>query len=339
MEPPWDCEPTKICPRPAKFPPQPAKPDRLLGYRLKAKIVSQMLSFSMHIILQRIGRLAVGFSLLCVSWTSYAADPMLPTHEQALAVIHRTQLASPYRLSEKARAGRIRYTLRMDDDADWAWPQTSEQKVARTDGSFLVTVCDDCGSEPTPDAATLAHYLEANPWVDSDSPLVLAFARANAYGIHVRGPRVARQMEILVKAVQRQMGDGIDFRSYDSASEALKARSGDCTEFAVLLAAAARARGIPTRLVYGLAYASRFTGESHVFSPHMWVQAWNGKRWTSYDAGLARFDAGHIAMFIGDGRAEPLRRVTQTMQRLSLIDAVGVTVSGKSEVSAASAAH
>jgi hypothetical protein len=274
-----------------------------------------------------------------MSQRTLAAETRLPSHEQALELIHRSQLASPYRLSEKVRAGRIRYTLSMDDDADWAWPQTAEQKVIRKDAGFLVTVCSDCGVEAPPDAATLAHYLEANAWIDSDSPAVLAFARANAFGIHVYGTRVARQMKMLVKAVQDHMSGGIDFRAYDSASQALKSRSGDCTEYAVLLAAAARARGIPARLVFGLAYASRFTGESHVFSPHVWVQAWDGTRWTSYDAGLGQFDAGHVAVFIGDGSVAPLRRVTEALQRLNLIDVVGVSIAEPGSVSAASAPH
>jgi hypothetical protein len=31
------------------------------------------------------------------------------------------------------------------------------------------------------------------------------------------------------------------------------------------------------------------------------VQAWTGDRWVSYDAGLERFDATHIALATGDG--------------------------------------
>lgn len=267
----------------------------------------------------------------CALTTLSATEPRTPSHEQALAVIHRAQIASPYRLSEKARAERIRYTFRLNNDTDWNWPQTVEQKVSRKDGNILVTVCTDCGAEPPPDASTLARYLSSNPWVDSASREVITFARTHALGIHMHGPRVAKQMQILVKAVQKHMDGDIDFRTYASASEALKSRSGDCTEYAVLIAAAARARGIPTRLVYGLAYASRFTGESHVFSPHMWVQAWDGKRWTSYDAGLGQFDSGHIALFIGDGRIEPLGRVTEVMQHLEMIDAVGIQISDRSD--------
>ncbi len=78
-------------------------------------------------------------------------------------------------------------------------------------------------------------------------------------------------------------------------------RSGDCTEFSVLLAALARSRGIPARIAVGFAYSDRFSGKKDVFSPHTWVQAWTGKRWVSYDAGLGEFDATHIAVAIGDG--------------------------------------
>jgi hypothetical protein len=97
------------------------------------------------------------------------------------------------------------------------------------------------------------------------------------------------------------MTGGVDYLGYATAVEALQNRSGDCTEFAVLLAAAARARGIPTRVVAGLVYAARFSGKKDVFSPHMWVQAWIDGRWVSFDAGLERFDATHIALVVGDG--------------------------------------
>jgi len=69
----------------------------------------------------------------------------------------------------------------------------------------------------------------------------------------------------------------------------------------VLLAASARSRGIPARVVSGLVYTDRFSGKKEVFSPHTWVQAWTGKRWTSYDAGLGEFDATHIALAVGTG--------------------------------------
>lgn len=255
-----------------------------------------------------------------------ARDEPQMTREQALALIHRSQVASPYRLSERARAGRIRYTIALDSSIEWQWPETDEQHVVRNAEGVTVTICSTCGNEPEPDAEAMSRYLAPNRWVDSDSREILAFARSHAVGIRMKGKRVARQMRVLEKAVKAHMTGAIDFRRYDPASIALASRTGDCTEYAVLLAAAARARGIPTRLAYGIAYASRFTGASHVFSPHAWVQAWDGQRWTSYDAGMNAFDAGHLAMAVGDGRADSIGDILGALKGLQIRDAVGVII-------------
>ena len=76
---------------------------------------------------------------------------------------------------------------------------------------------------------------------------------------------------------------------------------GDCTEHAVLLAALGRARGIATRVVDGIAYVDAYAGGKHVFVPHAWVQAYVDGRWRSFDAALHGFDAGHVALSVGDG--------------------------------------
>jgi transglutaminase-like putative cysteine protease len=140
------------------------------------------------------------------------------------------------------------------------------------------------------------NYLASNSWVQSDAAEVQRFARTNS------GKGTPQQvMTRLVDAVRTHMTGEVDYLGYASATQALAARSGDCTEYSVLLAAAGRARGIPTRIVTGLVYAGRFSGKKDVFSPHTWVQAWTGGRWESYDAGLGSFDASHIALAIGDG--------------------------------------
>lgn len=250
---------------------------------------------------------------------AHATDPAPLMFEQARERIRRMLVPSPYKISELARAGTIRYTVSFEDHRDWPWPATAEQRIERNDDAARITICADCGDETPSDEATLRHYLEPNRWVDSDAAEVIAFARA---ATHTRD--VPRQMRDLVDAVRKHMRGEIDFRRYDSASTALRTHAGDCTEFAVLLAAAARARGIPTRLASGIAYSSRFTGQSHVFSPHMWVQAWDGRRWTSYDAGLARFDAGHIAFSVGDGTPHSTTETANAIGKLRIEEAVGV---------------
>lgn len=245
------------------------------------------------------------------------AQPM--THETARLHIQSMLVPSSYKISVTARASKIRYRVQLTDGQEWPWPQTAEQRVEQIDGVTTLTICDDCGNETAPSAAMLDRYRQANAWVDSDAHEVVAFARISAHG-----KNVDLQMRDLTDAVRKHMNGDFDFRSYDSASTAWKSRSGDCTEFAVLLAAAARARGIPTRLATGVAYSSRFTGQSHVFSPHMWVQAWNGQRWTSYDAGLAGFDAGHIALAVGDGSLERMSETVRAIRKLRILDAAQI---------------
>lgn len=224
---------------------------------------------------------------------------------------------SPYRISESARAGTIRYRVRLPGEP-WSFPETAEQHV-RVDGATTeLTICADCGREAAPTPDELRRYLAPNDWVQSADRRIVAFAR------EARGGRVDATMNALVTAVQLRLNGAIDFREYQTATQALASRGGDCTEFAVLLAAAARARRIPARVVAGVSYASHFLGEKHAFSPHMWVQAWDGTRWKSYDAALGRFDAGHIALAVGDGSPDGFRGEMQAIARLQIVEAAGI---------------
>lgn len=271
------------------------------------------------------GSLSAAALLVCAVAQAQAptqAPTLGATESQARALIHARLVASPYKMSERARSGRIRYALAFEPALVWSWPATGEQRVQVRDAAAataLVDVCNDCGDEAAPDPAELRRYLAPNAWIDSDTRSLRAFARQ-----HARGQGVERRMQALVTAVQQHMNGPIAYRDYLSASQALASRGGDCTEFALLLAALGRAQGIPTRIAYGVAYSSRFTGESHVFSPHVWVQAWDGRRWVSYDAGLGRFDSGHIALRIGDGLPEDGAGVMAAIGRLKVIEASGV---------------
>ncbi|HUG71808.1 MAG TPA: transglutaminase domain-containing protein, partial [Steroidobacteraceae bacterium] len=208
----------------------------------------------------------------------------------------RLIVPSPFRIPRNALNGPIRYVISRADGVAPRLPVTNEQDVVADGSTAVVTICKTCGMTVPLTEAERRSYLASNSWVQSDAAAVQSFARRNS------GKGTAQQvMTRLVDAVRAHMTGEVDYLGYASATQALAARSGDCTEFSVLLAAAGRARGIPTRIVVGLVYAGRFSGKKDVFSPHTWVQAWTGDRWVSYDAGLERFDASHIALAVGDG--------------------------------------
>ncbi|MET3928501.1 hypothetical protein ABIE51_000388 [Lysobacter sp. OAE881] len=256
-------------------------------------------------------------SLLALA--AFTAGAREPDEAQARAFVQSLLVASPYRIGAAARDGEILYRLRFADGIARQFPSTAEQAV-RIDGDALdVSVCRDCRYEERDAASDLTRYLTPNAWVDSDQRSILAFAR-----LHARGGSVDARMTRLVGAIRMRMDGPVDFRSYLPASAALRDRGGDCTEFALLLAATGRAVGIPTRVVHGLAYSSRFVGQPHVFGPHSWVQAWDGGHWRSYDAGLERFDAGHIALRIGDGTPAELAGLADVLRQVRIVEAVGV---------------
>jgi hypothetical protein len=128
-----------------------------------------------------------------------------------------------------------------------------------------------------------------------------------------------RALESFVRSYIRTKSLGV---GYASALEVARTPEGDCTEHAVLLAALGRSLGIATRVVDGLAYAPGFAGKDRVFVPHAWVQAWIGGRWQSFDAALPGFDAGHIALAVGDGDPWRFYSGLDVLGRVALEDAV-----------------
>lgn len=213
-----------------------------------------------------------------------------------LDVIGGLVVRSPVRIPDWYKHRSIRYVISRTDGRAPDAVETAEQTVVRDGERAIVTICDDCGHELPPAAADLERFLKPNAWVRSDDAQIRRIARGALGGANVK-----ESMRSLAQFVRLAMRGNNDFLGYADAVTALRTGSGDCTEFAVLLAALARARGIPARVAVGLAYSDRFSGRKDVFSPHMWVQAWDGARWTSYDAALEGFDSTHIALAIGDG--------------------------------------
>jgi hypothetical protein len=250
-----------------------------------------------------------------------SSDPIgsaVPRFDSPEDAIQAASVASPYRISEQAAMGKIRYRIAMRSGGAWPWPETGEQHVAHDGDTVVLTVCRFCGQEAPPTLAELQRDLQPNRWADNGDSTIRMFASDAGMGT------VDRRMRKLVRAVQLRMNGPIDFSQYLTSREAYETRRGDCTESAVLLAAGAKARHIPVRVVLGMAYASRFLGKKRVFGPHMWVQAWDGRHWTSYDAGLGEFDSTHIALALGDGSPDGLGAAFARLKDVQIVSGEGV---------------
>lgn len=247
---------------------------------------------------------------LSVHWQRCRVDCQRPV-QQPLDMLQQQAVRSPYQIPKSALAGPIRYVLSRSDGAVPLLEITPEQDVVINGQQVVVSICHDCGRPTELSAQERQRYLSPNAWVRSDDEHVRRLARRAGGSLSNPEARMRKLEELVAEALPIT-----DMLGYLDAATALKQGRGDCTETAVLLAAVARAQGIPARVVGGLVYSDRFSGRRDLFAPHYWVQAWIDDRWVSYDAGVNGFDATHIALGVGDG--DP-RQTLPRMRQLGLL--------------------
>ena len=215
---------------------------------------------------------------------------------QSADIFDRTLMVSPRALTRAELARGMRYVLAArDGGAALQLPQTGEQQTKPEGNTLIVEILPSPRADA--ESAPAAIDFAPNDWLQSKSPEVEALAQKAVGNVSDPLARM-RLLESFVRGFITNKSLGV---GYASALEVVRKPEGDCTEHAVLLAALGRSLGIATRVVDGLAYAPGFAGKQQVFVPHAWVQAWIGNRWQSFDAALPGFDAGHIALSVGDG--------------------------------------
>lgn len=132
----------------------------------------------------------------------------------------------------------------------------------------------------------MGEYLSASPTLNSKDEAIVKMADSVA-ARETHTYRIADALRVHVGEIILDKNLNIGFAS---ASEVCRKREGDCSEHAVLLAALGRARGIPSRVVVGLAYVPEFAGRKNVFGFHMWTQFFLAGRWVDFDAALGESD-------------------------------------------------
>ena len=120
----------------------------------------------------------------------------------------------------------------------------------------------------------LAEFLEPNPFIQSDHAGLRAKA-LEVVGDETDAWEAARQLARFVRGYVESSDRAVD---YASAGRVFETRRGDCTECAVLLAAMARAVGLPSRIATGFIYFER------AISAHAWTELRIGDEWYALDA-------------------------------------------------------
>jgi hypothetical protein len=141
-------------------------------------------------------------------------------------------------------------------------------------------------------------YLADSAFINHRDPEVIRLAREAAGD--ERDPwkiasRLSRFVEEYVQSKNLDVG-------FATAGEVARSHEGDCSEHGVLLAALARAVGIPSRVVVGMVYADDFLGRTGIFVGHLWTQLWIDGQWIDADGTRGSLDVGprYIALSVSD---------------------------------------
>ncbi len=195
-------------------------------------------------------------------------------------------------------------TLRVTGDAASRIPDDPPRQ--RRTGDVLRVV-----REPTPatgattDDPAAAAFAAPSAFIESDDPAIVSRARVIVGGERDAAVKARR----IVRWVHENLTQEPSL-TVPSARDVLRARRGDCNEHAVLVAALARAAGIPARVVAGAVYAN------DGFYYHAWDEVWLG-RWVSADAVFAQLpvDATHVKL--ADGETDQELAVAAVVGRLA----------------------
>jgi transglutaminase-like putative cysteine protease len=234
--------------------------------------------------------------------------PLTAADLAKIASLPHQMRASPYYVAPGALRGHIRYRFAPLPGVRIALPETGEQAVLEEEGALRVDICRTCGPGLSTDPADLNRWRRPSPWLQSDAPELV---RAAAPVLKSTAPGADR-MARLGRIARERLAD-VDYEGHHSALAAWQRGSGDCTEDAVVLAALARAAGIPARIANGLVYSrARYHGASNAFIAHSWVVAYVDGAWQSFDISTGAFDATHIALSIDDGDLASIVAANQT---------------------------
>lgn len=142
--------------------------------------------------------------------------------------------------------------------------------------------------------ASMGKYLRPSPTIQSNAPLLKKLAAKGAAGAK-DALTAARRLEAFVFRYIKKKGYEIPAAT---ALDVARARQGDCSEHAYLLAGLARAMGIPSRVVSGVLFAPRFMTKKNIFVYHMWTELWLGKGWVPFDGTRPKPGVGvtHMAL-------------------------------------------
>jgi hypothetical protein len=240
-----------------------------------------------------------------------------------LELVDKMFLASPEALNNIESAESVIYHLKPTGQATaLTIPSSDNQSVQQLrEGGIIVTVrpvAAPAGAKFPYEGKDdkILEAMKPTSFVQSDHNEIIELAK-RAVGDTKDAAEAVKKIESFVSGYIENKNLSV---GYASAAEVAASKAGDCTEFAVLTASMCRAIGIPARVVFGLVYVKSFGGRENVFGGHAWVEAYVGDKWIGLDATRMPkgFDAGHIALAIGNGEPADFFNLAATLGQFKI---------------------
>jgi transglutaminase-like putative cysteine protease len=230
-------------------------------------------------------------------WFAFPQDNLIPGDGAGPAQqVDELQVEAPYpyRIERDSEGSKVLYLEAMN-------PREKEFKIVET---FVLTRTEvRSGVDPTKarplsdaDRARFAPYLAANKHVVIDDEIrQLADQIVGDESDPVLMARklydwVLNHVDYWVKDAQHKKASPVGSTTY-----CLSYRTGNCTDFESLWTSLARAKGIPTRIVYGSFFKPELNGHDLDQSYHCWATFYApGLGWIPHDVAVADLYAGEF---------------------------------------------
>ena len=216
-----------------------------------------------------------------------AATALGEENLQSLDLQFLTALPLRRPLLNPERSNTVRMMISVEASEQISLPASDFQAVEQqAANSVIVTLMRPMtstdGTQPaTPPPNTRRpdkKFTNSSRWIDSKDDSVRRMA--TIAGGAVSDPH--EKCKRLTSYIASHLRPSAFSTSLRPASEVVKTKQGDCTEYAVLLAAVMRSEGVPARVAVGFAYVPNPAS----FAPHMWTEAWINGQWIPFDATL-----------------------------------------------------
>ncbi|HVX15678.1 MAG TPA: transglutaminase domain-containing protein [Pirellulales bacterium] len=215
--------------------------------------------------------------------------------EPAFDVFRETLVKLPKPFDEARKTRRVRYAVELpegDPTAVFSVGPTQHVKSTGEHTAEITVISLDPLAPPREGGTASAEDRDPNSFIQSDDPKIVEMAQ-EAVGGRASPGEIAVALE---EFVSRKMTAKRNYSTaFATAADVARTLEGDCTEHAVLLAALARASGIPARVAIGLVYSPKDRG----FAYHMWTEMLlKGGCWVPLDAtlGEGRISADHLKL-------------------------------------------